>query len=98
MRPLLSVVLVPSTPMNEDRLSTAGFSRIFAFKSCCSSTILVNEASCSASDTPWISPVSCTGKKPLGTTMKRMIVSASVATATKRVSVRRISTQSKVRA
>jgi hypothetical protein len=25
MRPLLSVVLVPSTPMNEDRLSTAGF-------------------------------------------------------------------------
>jgi hypothetical protein len=26
MRPLLSVVLVPSTPMNEERLSTAGSS------------------------------------------------------------------------
>ena len=28
MRPLLSVVLVPSTPMNDERLSTAGSSRM----------------------------------------------------------------------
>ena len=28
MRPLFSVVLVPSMPMNEDRLSTAGSCRI----------------------------------------------------------------------
>ena len=28
MRPLLSVVLMPSAPMNEERLSTAGSSRM----------------------------------------------------------------------
>ena len=35
MRPLFSVVLVPSMPMNEDRLSTAGSFRIILASACC---------------------------------------------------------------
>ena len=35
MRPLLSVVLVPSAPMNEEMLSTAGSARITFASSCC---------------------------------------------------------------
>ncbi len=34
MRPLLSVVLVPSTPMKDDRLSTAGSSRMTLASAC----------------------------------------------------------------
>ena len=36
MRPLFSVVLVPSMPMNEDRLSTAGSFRMILASCCCS--------------------------------------------------------------
>ena len=43
MRPLLSVVLVPSMPMNDDRLSTAGSCRITAASACCRSAIAGNE-------------------------------------------------------
>ena len=68
MRPLLSVVLVPSTPMNDDRLATAGSSRITSASACCRSAIAANETICGASEMPRITPVSCTGKKPLGTT------------------------------
>ena len=68
-RPLFNVVLVPSTPMNDDRLSTAGScSTIFAI-SCCRSAIASNEIDCCASVMPWMTPVSCTGKKPLGMTI-----------------------------
>ncbi len=67
MRPLLSVVLVPSTPMNDDRLSTAGSFRITSASFCCRSAMAGNEIDCDASEMPWITPVSCTGKKPLGT-------------------------------
>ena len=69
MRPLFSVVLVPSTPMNDDRLSTAGSLRIpcrellLPLGHCREGDALV------ASETPWITPVSCTGKKPFGITM-----------------------------
>ena len=35
MRPLFRVVLVPSTPMKEERLSTAGSFRITAATRCC---------------------------------------------------------------
>ena len=46
-----------------------------------------NEIDCGASVMPWITPVSCTGKKPLGTTTYSTAVSASVASmATSRVS------------
>ena len=51
MRPLLSVVFVPSTPMNEDRFSTAGFSRILAAIRCWSCAIFVNDTACPASVT-----------------------------------------------
>src|SRR5262249_39405098 len=69
MRPLFNVVLEPSTPMNEDRLSTAGSSSIARASARCRSAIAENEMDCGASDTPWMTPVSCSGKKPFGTTM-----------------------------
>ena len=69
MRPLFAVVLTPSTPMNDDRLCTAGSFRITLASACCRSAIAENDTVCGASDTPRITPVSCTGKKPFGTTM-----------------------------
>ena len=74
MRPLLSVVLVPSTPMNDERLSTAGSCRITSASACCRSAIAANETFCGASEMPRITPVSCTGKNPLGTMTYRQIV------------------------
>ena len=68
MRPLLAVVLIPSTPMNEERLWTAGSRRITAANACWRSAIAVKEIVVGASETPRITPVSCTGKKPFGTT------------------------------
>ena len=56
MRPLLSVTLVPSTPMNDDRLSTAGSLRITSARACCRVAIAVNEIDCGASEMPWITP------------------------------------------
>ena len=68
MRPLLTVVLVPSTPMNDERLSTAGSFRITSASACCRSAIDSNDTVCGASEMPRITPVSWTGKKPLGIT------------------------------
>ena len=68
-RPLLSVVLVPSTPMKEDRLSTSGSLRMTAASACWRSAIAANEIDCGASVMPWMRPVSWTGKKPLGMTI-----------------------------
>ncbi len=65
-RPLLSVVLVPSMPMNDDRLSTAGSFRITPVSDRCSRDISANDTVCAASETPWITPVSWIGKKPFG--------------------------------
>ncbi len=65
-RPLLSVGLVPSTPMKEVRLSTAGSFRTSAASACWRSAIVPKETDCGAWAMPWITPVSCTGKKPLG--------------------------------
>ena len=67
MRPLLSVELVPSTPMNEERLTTAGSSRIRVASACCRSAMAVKEIDCGASVTAWMAALSCTGKKPFGT-------------------------------
>ena len=50
--PLFSVVLVPSTPINEEMLSTAGSSRITLARACCRSAIAGNEIACAASDMP----------------------------------------------
>ncbi len=58
MRPLLSVLLVPSTPMNEERLATAGSVRIVPARACCRSTIAGNEIDWGASEIPRITPVS----------------------------------------
>ena len=69
MRPLLRVVFVPSTPMNEDRLSTAGSFRITFASACWRAAMATNETDCGASEIPKMTPVSCTGKKPFGTTM-----------------------------
>jgi len=85
IRPLLTVTLVPSTPMNDDRLSTAGSFRITAARACCRAAIAGNEIVCDASEMPWIVPVSCTGKNPFGTTTYSITVSPRVATATARV-------------
>ncbi len=71
MRPLFGVVLVPSTPMNDDRLSTSLSLRMAAASACCRSDMAANEMLSGASEMPMITPVSCTGKKPLGTTMYR---------------------------
>ena len=66
-RPLLSVMLLPSVPMNEDRLTTSGSFRMAAASACWRSAMAVKEMDCGASDVAAISPVSWTGKKPLGT-------------------------------
>ena len=58
MRPLLGVALVPSTPMNDDRLSTAGSLRITVARACWRAAIPANEMVCGASEIPKISPVS----------------------------------------
>ena len=73
MRPLLSVVFVPSMPMNDDRLSTAGSLQDHLGQAAAAAATMAVETKCvcGASDTPRITPVSCTGKKPLGTTMYR---------------------------
>ena len=68
MRPLLMVVLVPSTPMNEDRLSTAGSWRITRASACCRSLMAANDTVGDDSEMPRMAPVSCAGKKPLGIT------------------------------
>ena len=50
IRPLLTVVFVPSTPMNDDRLSTAGSSRISLTSACWRSAMASNETYCAASE------------------------------------------------
>ena len=57
-----------------------------------------NDIDCAASEMPWMTPVSCTGKKPLGMTMYSTTVSTNVATATSRVTAWRSSTQSSITA
>ena len=67
MRPELSVTFEPSTPMNEDRLSTSGSVRIaLASVLLHGRAILSNEIACEACVTPWMTPVSWIGKNPLG--------------------------------
>jgi hypothetical protein len=95
---VLSVALLPSTPMYDDRLSTAGSCRITRASACWRSAIAPNEIVGGASEMPWIAPVSCTGKKPLGTTAYSTIVSASIAIATASVAPCRSSTQASMRA
>ena len=87
MRPLFSVVLVPSMPMNEERLSTAGSLRITCVRACCRPAISRKETDCAASETPWMTPVSWMGKKPLGMRMNITMVTTRVASAASSVTV-----------
>ncbi len=66
IRPELRVELVPSTPMKDERLSTAGSWRITSARACCLRAMARKETVWGASEMPRITPVSCTGKKPLG--------------------------------
>ena len=68
MRPLFSVMLTPSTPMNDDRLVDRRVLAAPAASACWRSAIAAKETFCGASEMPWITPVSCTGKNPFGTT------------------------------
>ena len=65
-RPELSVTFEPSTPMNEDRLSTSGSARITFASACWWSAIWSNEIASAAWVTPWMTPVSWMGKNPFG--------------------------------
>jgi hypothetical protein len=57
-RPLLGVVFIASTPMNEDRLSTAGSWSSACVNACCLSASAVNDVVCGASVMPRMTPVS----------------------------------------
>ena len=87
MRPLFSVVFVPSAPMNDEMLSTAGSASSTFASSCCFSVIASNEVEAAACEMPWMIPVSCVGKKPFGMVIYKTTVSTSVASATSRVIV-----------
>ncbi|MNL57285.1 hypothetical protein D3C87_1808340 [compost metagenome] len=87
MRPALSVALLPSTPMNEDTACTSGSSSTRRAAACWRSAMAGNEMDCGPCVMAWIRPVSCCGKKPLGTIRYNTAVSANVPSATNRVSV-----------
>ena len=69
MRPLFRVVLMPSAPMKEDRLSTAGSCRMMLRQFLLLLGHRGERDGLRACEMPWITPVSCTGKNPLGMTM-----------------------------
>ncbi len=92
IRPLLSVMLVPSTPMKEDRLTMSGsLSSAWAMASW-RRAISAYDTDCGASVMAWMRPVSCTGKNPLGMNTYSAMVTTRVATATASVSGWRSST------
>ncbi len=92
-RPAFSVVLVPSTPMKEDRLSTAGSCSTASASTCWRAAMAEKDVSCAASEIPWMTPVSCTGKKPLGIATYIATVAAKVSSAASNASSCRSSTQ-----
>ena len=67
MRPLLRVGFVPSIPMKEERLATAGSRRITRASACWRLAISVKETDWGPSEMPRTRPVSSTGKNPFGT-------------------------------
>lgn len=87
MRPVFSVVLVPSTPINEEMEATAGSLSKCSASACWRSAMAAKEMDWSASVVAAIVPVSCSGKKPLGTTKYSSTVTTSVAMNTSQVSL-----------
>ncbi len=76
----------PSTPTNEDRLVTSGSRRMARPSACWWALIAASEVVWLATEMPWITPVSCTGKNPLGIITASATVSATLSVATARVS------------
>jgi hypothetical protein len=85
IRPLLSVWLLPSTPMNEEQARHVRLGEDYPGGRLLALAIAANDTDCGASLMAWIAPVSCTGKNPFGTAMYNTTVSTSVPTATRRV-------------
>ncbi|CAM3583376.1 hypothetical protein DETS111669_16960 [Delftia tsuruhatensis] len=96
-RPVFSVVLLPSTPMKDEMLCTAGSLSSSSARACWRSAMAANEMDWSASVVAWMVPVSWSGKKPLGTAKYSSTVTASVARKTIHVRPRRSSTQVRMR-
>ena len=71
--------------MNDERLSTALSCKIIFASSCCRCARASNEIKSGASETPRITPVSCTGKNPFGTITYKTSVSTRVAKVTSSV-------------
>jgi hypothetical protein len=67
MRPLFKVALLPSTPTSDDTLATAGSASTMRLTAWLRSAIAANEIEAGAWVVACNMPVSCTGKKPLGT-------------------------------
>ena len=67
MRPLLTVEAPMPEPMNEAIVATAGSARTIRATRCCNCFMAMKEISWAASVVPKMMPVSCCGKKPLGT-------------------------------
>jgi hypothetical protein len=65
-RPLLSVVFVPSTPMNDDSDCTGRIGQDQLAEFLLAGAPSRRTRSTASFGNPWIKPVSCTGKKPFG--------------------------------
>ena len=79
--PVFDVEPLPA-PMNEMTWSASGSAPATALIACCRSRMAANETSWGASEKPAIMPLSCLGKSPFGTVMKRRTVATTVATVT----------------
>ena len=78
-RPLFSVGLPPSAPMNDATESTSGSPRMTSATAICRCIIDENDTSGGACVTPRSSPVSCCGNRPFGTTYASATVTTTVA-------------------
>jgi hypothetical protein len=96
-RPLLRVALVPSTPMKDETLSTAGSRSILSARARWRAAISWNDTVGPASVMAWMKPVSCKGKKPLGMAAYITMVRKKVPIATAMVSLWCRSTQTSLR-
>jgi hypothetical protein len=83
--------------MKDDTLFTAGSCRMRSASCCWRSAMAANEMDWSASVVACSVPVSCTGKKPLGTHKYSTTVSTSVAPKASQVRPRRFSTHCSAR-
>ena len=97
MRPLLRVVLVPSTPMKEDRDCTAGSCRTTWARARCRVVMASKLVASGAWEMAWMRPVSWMGKKPLGMATYSQPVATRVRAAIPSTRFCRTSTQVRLR-